>query len=86
MFTSTQHEFILLIKVNCQQIDIPVLKDFSMFVFQERIVYEKVGDYPAPSFFDVNYETGVITTSKNLFPRPPDGSNYVVNNDLLLKY
>ena len=57
-----------------------------MFVFQDRIVYEKVGDYPAPSFFDVNYETGVITTSKNLFPRPPDGSNYVVNNGLLLKY
>lgn len=35
-------------------------------LFQGRIFYEVVGDYPAPSFFSVQNETGAISVAADL--------------------
>lgn len=37
-----------------------------MFCLQGNMVYEVIGDYPAPSFFQVNSSTGDINLVRNM--------------------
>lgn len=55
----------------------------SFSAFQGKIQYEVVGIYPAPSFFDVDKDTGAIRIIRDLKEDQAATGTYVVNNDLL---
>lgn len=50
-------------------------------VFQGRIQYEVVGIYPAPSFFDVDKDSGVIRIIRDLKEDKSATGTYVVKKN-----
>lgn len=52
-------------------------------VFQGRIQYEVVGIYPAPSFFDVDKDSGVIRIIRDLKEDKSATGTYVVKKKFL---
>lgn len=50
----------------------------DLFVLQGQLMFESVGNFPAPAFFNVNETSGVITIAKSLTQDGLNTANYKV--------